>query len=250
MLNEREQLERDMLAIVRDSAQPVGCGHISRVLTGNGYTISEATVGRLLRDLDDRGLTDKAGFQGRSLSGQGLARLDELENKQRSLAWGAEFASALRGHTKEQLLEVLVARRAIESELAYLAAVNRSEAEAAQLGEILERQRLALAGGSGAAQEDVDFHALIAALAGNRVLGAAIALIRQDTQLSPVLEYIRRQVKSAVYIDHRRLTEAIAAGRAEEARAVMTEHLNNLIDDVEKYWQLVGAEDAQRSAQL
>jgi GntR family L-lactate dehydrogenase operon transcriptional regulator len=249
MLNEREKLERDMLTIVRDSDQPVGCGHISRVLQGKDYIISEATVGRLLRDLDEAGLTDKAGFQGRSLSERGLTRLAELENKERSLAWGAEFASALRGHTKEQLLEVLVARRAIESELACLAAANRSEADAAQLRDIVERQRQALAAGGGAAQEDVDFHALIAALAGNRVLGAAIALIRQDTQLSPVLEYIRRRVKSAVYIDHLRLTEAIAAGRADEARAVMTEHLNNLIQDVEKYWQLVD-EKEERSAQL
>ncbi len=248
MLYDREKLERDMLTIIRDSAQPVGCGHISRLLQSDGYIISEATVGRLLRDLDDQNLTEKAGFQGRSLSARGLSRLDELENKQRSLAWGAEFASALRGHTKEQLLEVLVARRAIESELAYLAAANRSEAEAAQLREILEGQRQALAAGGGAPQEDVDFHALIAAMAGNRVLGAAIALIRQDTQLSPVLEYIRRQVKSAVYIDHKRLTEAIAAGRADEARAAMTEHLNNLIQDVEKYWRLV-EKTGQRSVQ-
>ncbi len=238
MLNERETLERDLLTIIRDSAQPVGCGHISQVLQNKGHIISEATVGRLLRDLDNQGYTDKAGFQGRSLSAKGTARLAELENKRKSLEWGIEFASALRGHSKAQLLEVLVARRAIESELASLAAQNRSEAEAAQLRDILQRQRQALDAGGGAAKEDVDFHALIARMAGNRILGAAIALIRQDTQLSPVLEYIRRRVKSAVYIDHQRLVEAIAAGRADSARELMAEHINNLMKDVEKYWKL------------
>jgi len=239
MLNARENLERDLLTIIRDSAQPVGCGHISQVLQNKGHSISEATVGRLLRDLDNQGYTDKAGFQGRSLSAKGLARLEELENKRKSLEWGIEFASALRGHSKAQLLEVLVARRAIESELAYLAARNRSEADAAQLGAILQRQREALDAGGGAAQEDVEFHALIARMAGNRILGAAIALIRQDTQLSPVLEYIRRRVKSAVYIDHQRIAEAIAAGQADLARELMTEHINNLMKDVEKYWKMV-----------
>lgn len=239
MLSEREKLERDMLVVLRDSAQPVGCGHISQNLQQLGHTISEATVGRLLRDLDNHGYTDKAGFQGRTLSARGAERLTELDNKQKSLEWGAEFASALRGHGKDELLEVLVARRAIESELAYLAAVHRTAAEAVQLRAILERQRQALAAGGTAAQEDVDFHALIARMARNRVLGAAVALIRQDTQLSPVLEYIRRRVKSMVYIDHQRIAEAIADGRADDARAIMTEHINNLSKDVEKYWKLV-----------
>lgn len=239
MLNEREKLERDLLTIIRDSTQPVGCGHISKVLRNKGYNISEATVGRLLRDLDDQGWSDKAGFQGRRLSGNGLARLAELENRQKSLEWGIEFTNSLRGHTKAQLLEVLVARRAIESELASLAAQNRSDADVAQIRGILERQRQALDLGGGAAQEDVDFHALIARMAGNRILGAAVALIRQDTQLSPVLEYIRRRVKSAVYIDHQRLVEAIADGQADSARELMAEHINNLMKDVEKYWKLV-----------
>ncbi len=245
MLSKRDKLERDLLTIIRDSTQPVGCGHISQVLQNMGHSISEATVGRLLRDLDNQGFTDKAGFQGRSLSAQGTARLDELLNRQKSFEWGIEFASSLRSHTKGQLLEVLVARRAIESELAYLAAANRSEAEAAQLREILERQRRALDAGGGAAQEDVDFHALIARMAGNRVLGAAIALIRQDTQLSPVLEYIRRRVKSPVYIDHKRLAEAIADGRADSAREIMVEHINNLMKDVEKYWKMAGVHDKE-----
>ncbi|MDT8904078.1 FCD domain-containing protein [Anaeroselena agilis] len=245
MLSKREKLERDLLTIISDSAQPVGCGHISQILQGMGHSISEATVGRLLRDLDSQGLTDKAGFQGRSLSARGTARLDELTNRQKSIEWGIEFASSLRGHTKSQLLEVLVARRAIESELAYLAAVNRTEAAVAQLREILERQRQALDEGGGAAQEDVDFHSLIARMAGNRVLGAAIALIRQDTQLSPVLEYIRRRVKSPVYIDHQRLAEAIADGRGDSAREIMVEHINNLMKDVEKYWKLAGVKDKE-----
>lgn len=236
-----------MLAVIRDSAQPVGCGHISQELQNKGHTISEATVGRLLRDMDNQGVTEKAGFQGRRLSPAGTSRLEELDNKEKSLQWGVEFANALRGHTKDQLLEVLVARRAIESELASLAALHRTEAEAAQLQEILERQRQILAGGGGAAQEDVDFHSLVARMARNRVLGSAIALIRQDTQLSPVLEYIRRRVKSLVYIDHQRIAEAIVAGRSEKARELMTEHVNNLIKDVEKYWKLVGAQTKDKS---
>jgi GntR family transcriptional regulator, transcriptional repressor for pyruvate dehydrogenase complex len=245
--DDRGSLEQNILMIIRDSAQPMGCGAISHLLQKQGFSISEATVGRLLREMDNQGHTEKAGFQGRLLSEKGTARLTQLENQQKGRQWGEEFASILNGHSKEQLLEVLVARRAIESELAYLAAVNRTKAEASALNEVLERQRMALAAGSGAAQEDVDFHAIICLMARNRVLEAAVSLIRQDTQLSPVLEYIRRHVKSLVYIDHQKVAEAIAKGQADNAREGMTEHINNLIRDVEKYWKL---SDIQKESAL
>lgn len=247
MADDRGILEKNILTIIRDSVQPVGCGAISHLLQKQDISISEATVGRLLRDMDNQGYTDKAGFQGRLLSPQGLARLAQLESRQKSRQWGEEFASILNGHTKEQLMEVLIARRAIESELAYLAAANRTKDEANALHEVLERQRQALATGSGAAQEDVDFHAIICGMARNRVLEAAVTLIRQDTQLSPILEYIRLHVKSLIYIDHQKIAEAIAQGQAEKAREGMIEHINNLIRDVEKYWTI---SDSQKEIAL
>ena len=71
MLGERERLEVDALAIIRDAAQPVGSGALSSILRQLGHGVSEATVGRLLRDFDLAGYTSKAGFQGRkSLAGR------------------------------------------------------------------------------------------------------------------------------------------------------------------------------------
>ena len=237
VLNKTETLEREILLIIRDASQPVGCGAISALLRRQGQGISEATVGRLLRDFDLAGYTDKAGFQGRTLSEEGRERLQELLHKDHHLRWGVELARAVQGHTKEQLLEVLVARRAVESELAALAAQNRREEDCRELEAIVERQRQALENRGGAAEEDVDFHALIARMAGNRVLSAAMGLIRQDTQLSPVLEYIRQHVNSLVYVDHCQVLEAVRGQRPEEARAAMSRHINNIMDDVERYWE-------------
>lgn len=237
MLSDKEKLEYDMLGIIREARQAIGCGAICAQLQENGYSISEATVGRLLRDLDRARYTDKAGFQGRTLSAAGMDRLSQLASKQRGMQWGVEFAAALQGHTKEQLLEVLVARRAIESELAALAAANATIAEVEKLDSIIEEQRQTIAAGGAAAQLDVDFHALIAQMARNRVLMAAVALIRQDDQLSPVLEHIRKQVNSAAYIDHRKIYQGIAGHSPVTARQAMTEHIDKLIDDVEKYYQ-------------
>lgn len=237
MLSERERLEADALAIIRDAAQPVGSGALSRTLRQLGHGVSEATIGRLLRDFDLAGYTLKTGFQGRSLSPTGRDRLITLADKEKSLIWGTEFADTLKGHNKEKLLEVLIARRAIESELAALAALNATEEELEQLNSIVDEQRRTLVAGGMTARQDVDFHAVIARMARNRVLASAVGLIRQDTQLSPVLEYIRKHVHSMIYIDHDNIRKSILTRQPEKARQAMTNHINNLIADVERYWE-------------
>lgn len=237
MLSEKERLESDALAIIRDADQPVGSGVLSAVLRQLGHSLSEATIGRLLRDFDLSGYTLKAGFQGRTLSPTGRERLAALADKERSLLWGAEFAEALKGHTKGKLMEVLIARRAIESELAALAAINATNEELRLLSGILDDQRRNLAAGGMTARQDVDFHALIARMSRNRVLESAVGLIRQDTQLSPVLEYIRNHVHSMIYIDHDNIRKAIATRQPLAARQAMVSHIDNLITDVERYWE-------------
>ena len=103
------------------------------------------------------------------------------------------------------------------------------------LRSVVEQQRKTLVSGLVTADQDVAFHACIAAMAGNRVLAAAIALIRQDSQLSPVLEGIRRHVHSMVYIDHAAICDAILAQDPIGARRAMIKHINNLINDVSRY---------------
>ncbi|QDR78972.1 FCD domain-containing protein [Sporomusa termitida] len=224
-LSDKENLEYDILSIINESnGRPMGCGSIAVKLQSLGYSFSEATVGRILRDMDIAGWTEKAGFQGRRLSGSGSERLEDLAGKERRQKQGEELLAAVQGHTREQLLEVLIARRAIEGELAYLAAQNAKPEEIQALQAAL-------------AAEDVVFHGIIVNMARNRVLAAAISLIRQDTQLSPVLEHIRLQVHSLVHVDHQKIAESIRSGNGDKARAAMIEHINNLISDVEKYWQ-------------
>lgn len=237
MLSEKERLEADALAIIRDAAQPVGSGALSGLLRQLGHVVSEATIGRLLREFDLAGYTLKAGFQGRTLSAEGREHLQALANKEKSLLWGVEFADAIKGHEKEKLLEVLIARRAIESELAALAAGNATAEGLKILNSIVDEQRRTLAAGGMTARQDVDFHAVIARMARNRVLESAIGLIRQDTQLSPVLEYIRKHVHSMIYIDHDNIRKAISSRQPAQARDAMIIHIDNLIADVERYWE-------------
>ncbi|GAW92283.1 FadR/GntR family transcriptional regulator [Calderihabitans maritimus] len=239
MLSERRQLEMKILSIIHDGREPVGSGTISEQLRQAGIKVSEATVGRVLRGLDAQGYTERVGYQGRIITARGLEQLAELRREKEKLSYGFELIKLVHSTSKENLIDLLVARRAIEGETAYLAALNATEKEILQLHEILERQRSHYRFGIGGAEEDLKFHGLIAEMGRNKVLQAALKLIRQDGQLGPVLEYIRKEVHSSIVVDHERIAQAIADRKAEEARAAMVTHIENLMADVEKYWDQV-----------
>ena len=236
MLNEKEALEKELLLLLSESFQPLGCGSLCALLQGKGFQISEATIGRMLRAFDFRGFTEKSGFQGRCLSKAGEDRLKDIIHAERRQQWGEELNQAIKGHTKEQLLEILVARSAIEGALAELAARKATDEDIASLAAILQRQKYGIETDRTTASEDVAFHAELARIAGNKILAASIGLIRQDHQLSPVLELVRRQVGSKFYIDHSRIVKAIRDHDAGKAKKAMCRHIEGLMQDVEKYW--------------
>ena len=86
------------------------------------------------------------------------------------------------------------------------------------------------------ADGDVAFHQALAEAAGNKVLKAALDLIRQDAQLSPVFGYIREQMHRKVFSDHKQIYDAVAARDPLAAERAMVNHIENLISDVQKYW--------------
>lgn len=65
----------DILRLLAEH-EPIGSVHLTEHLRRHGYTVTERTVRNALADLDDRGLTEKAGGKGRRLTAAGR---DELE---------------------------------------------------------------------------------------------------------------------------------------------------------------------------
>ncbi len=214
----------------------LGSWALAEHLRTSGLELSEATVGRILRDLDREGLTERLGFRGRRLTAQGKNRLTELESERRLASSGSEFLGALRARTREELLEVLVARRAIERETARLAAHHRTDAQLADLAQALASQAVHVQSGEVATEDDALFHRVIAQAAGNRVLLAANELIRQDSQLTPALEFIRKTLHSTIVADHAKIMEAIRQQDEIAAEQAMVKHIENLIADVRKYY--------------
>ncbi|MEA3507639.1 MAG: FCD domain-containing protein [Synergistota bacterium] len=236
MTREFTEQEYFVIHLLAASSEPLGAGTIREELARNDMPTSEASVGRFLRDLDARGMTARMGFQGRVLTPLGEERLLELLSEKEKLISTGAFLEAVRSREKEMLLEILVARRAIESEMASLAAENRTEEDLARLRAILDRQNDLIEKGEPMASTDPEFHLEVARISRNRVLRSAMEIIRKSGEGAAFFEYIRTKVGSPVGSDHETVFSALAAGDGPQAAAAMTAHINNIIRDVKTYW--------------
>jgi len=237
--------EYQILKIIGDSEAPLGSGAISEKLKALDKDISEATIGRYLRSLDSRGLTEKTGFQGRCLTDAGKKALKEHEQDQDLQIKTHYMMRLARAGAKEELLHILIARRAIEKETCRLAAEKVSEGDLKTLQGIINRHLEHVQSGMSGAREDMEFHKTIAKIGGNKFLAAALDLIRQNGQLSPVLQYIREKVGSTVVTDHKKILKALEKRDPAEAEQAMSAHMENVIIDVKKYWSIVHETDSK-----
>ena len=231
--------EYQILKILGESDAPLGSGTISDKLKTMDIDISEATIGRSLRRLDSKGLTERAGFQGRYLTGAGIKALEEYEHDQDLQVKTHYMMRLARAGAKDELLHILVARRTIEKETCRLAAEKATDDDLEKLADIVDRHMGHIQNGISGASEDTEFHKTIAKIGGNKFLAAALDLIRQDGQLSPVFEYIREKVGSTVVIDHKKILEALQKRDPGAAEGAMAAHMENVIKDVNKYWDAV-----------
>ena len=230
----REQ-EYLILEILSEATTPLGAGAIRQALEDRDMILSEATVGRVLRELDHRGYTRKSGFQGRSISPKGAERLETLREEREHAVSANILLEELKSQGIEKILDVLVARRAIERETARLAARMATPEEIDRLRELLAQQEEALRKKESVAPFDAAFHREIARISRNAILAAAVDLIRQDVKLGPAFEYARKKAASTLGSDHRAIIDALAAHDEDRAEKAMVMHVENTLRDVQRY---------------
>lgn len=131
--------------------------------------------------------------------------------------------------TLGSVLDMVEVRRALESEVAALAATRASAAQRAAIEQALRRVDESVASGSAAVDEDLAFHRAIAEASGNpqfprllrhleQYLREAMAVTRRNESLKPAYRHeVRRE--------HRAIADAIARRDADAARNAAAEHM-------------------------
>lgn len=245
MLTQREENELRLLSILADSELPVGSVMLSLQLNEQQYQLSSATIGRILSEFDHRGYTVKHGYRGRTLTALGQSRKADLLRLRSISVFSDKINQSVDMGSKENLINILTARRGIEREMVRLAALNATEEDLQHIRETIELQTKDSESGKLSADYDVAFHRAIAAASKNPILAAAYDFIWQNGKYSPVMEYIRNFVGSVLKVDHMSILAAIESGDSKEAERRMVRHIEGLINDVNEYWSLAEEESTR-----
>jgi DNA-binding FadR family transcriptional regulator len=170
---------------------------------------------------------------------QGLAQFGILEARQGKgvyvRALPAETEPLSRQLRRADVAEVHEARRAIEAEIAFLAAQRRGDEDVQRMRAALDRREARRREGIDPAalvDADLDFHIAIAQACGNSVLGGlyrSFASVIRESLVGLIEDRGMAGTQAAL---HEELFDAIRAGEPERARRKVDELLRRIVEDV------------------
>ena len=155
--------------------------------------------------------------------------------------------------SQEAVIQMVEVRRALEAEVAALAAERRSASDLQAIEQAVQAlDQAVLSGGDGVA-EDVNFHRAIAQATRNPFLIQTLQYLSQflhgATQVTRANEARRLDFAAQVQAEHQAILSAIVAGNADQARQAAAAHMGNAIGRIRQadpaFWAQEGARLAQ-----
>ena len=223
-----------ILKILNKFDKPVGASQIKRELKKYGSEISEATIGRVLFQLDGDGYTYRDGYRGRLITSKGIEYIEEQDKQEFIKMKSNMFLSVLDISKTDELLEALEARKILESQIAKYAARRCNLQAKRDLHLIIESHEMKLKG-IDTYSYNVPFHKYIATLAKNRILEHMLELVIDDTRFTPLLKKIEKGLGPRTINEHKMIAKAIIDKNEVEAEAAMAIHIESLIEQVKRY---------------
>jgi GntR family transcriptional repressor for pyruvate dehydrogenase complex len=238
-----DSLTHRILKFFDEKGEPAGAWTVQLELKNSGTRISAPTIGRRIRQLEDDGLLELAGHRvnGRVITQMGRKALRALDEEHRLRSEGEGLLSRLRGGSEQDLVNLLAARLPLEREVARLAAERAKAKDIVRLEAALRRQKASRESSDLSAAYDIEFHRIIADIAGNPFLTNLLSLLRNHRTFSLVINEIRKQRDpDRLGLDHRKILDGIKRGNKEAAARAMEQHIHLLTKDVRRHFQIRG----------
>ena len=152
--------------------------------------------------------------------------------------------------SKQAVIQMVELRRALEAEVAELAAQRRGQTDIKRIRRsIIALDKAVLAGGDGV-DEDVKYHRAIAEAARNPFLIGTLdylsQFLRGATRVTRANEARREDFARQVRDEHEMIMCAIESGDAAAARQAAAQHMNNAIRRIEQaepgFWEQAGVQ--------
>ena len=179
------------------------------------HGVSRTVVREAVHQLKSQGLL-------RSRQGSGVYVTDGAAHQ--PLSFDATVLGSM-----DAVVQVVEVRRALEGEIAALAAERATRTQVAALRRALKALDAAVAAGGDGVAEDLAFHRAIAQATGNpqfqQLLGFLEQYLREAMRVTRGNEARRVDFADAVLAEHHALADAIAAGDATAARRAAVRHM-------------------------
>jgi GntR family transcriptional repressor for pyruvate dehydrogenase complex len=202
------------------------------------FSVSRTVIREAVSRLKSLGLVDSRQGSGMYVKDAGFSPLN----------FDAKFAVS-----KQAVIQMVEVRRALEAEVAALAAQRRTPADVHRIRHSIAALEQAVSAGGDGVDEDVQFHRAIAEAARNPFLIGTLEylgqFLRGATRVTRANEARRADFASQVQDEHERISRAIEAGEPVAARQAASQHMDNAIQRIEQadpaFWKQAGVQLAQ-----
>lgn len=152
--------------------------------------------------------------------------------------------------SKQAVIQMVEVRRALETEVAALAARRRSKADIKHIRQAIVALDKAVKAGGDGVKEDVSYHRAIADAAQNPFLISTLDYLRQflhgATRVTRANEARRADFVRQVQLEHEAIAQAITLGDVTKARQAAARHMDNAIKRIghadPAFWQQEGVQ--------
>lgn len=203
------------------------------------FGVSRTVVREAVSRLKSLGLVDSR--QGSGVFVQALAAFAPLNFESRHTA------------SQEAVVQMVEVRRALEAEVAALAAQRRTRTDMRRIHAAVKALDSAVQSGGNGVAEDVQFHRAIAVAARNPFLLQTLEYLGQflhgATQVTRANEARRLDFAQQVQHEHAAIVLALEAGDAEAARQAAAGHMGNAIVRIRSADPAFWAQEGERLAQ-
>lgn len=231
-----ELLEYVIMDIILQYNDVVGSWTLKNELDILDIHVGTATIGRVLKILDNKGFTVPVSNKGRALTKIGIDEVLKARSRIQRSVLSSDIIDSVEITHFDDLIEVLTTRLIIEREATRLAVRNATAEDFRQMGDALDQHRMLLSHELDDSRAGLDFHIFIVDAAKNKFMSAVARLLAyEEHQIEAKVPSMSAKKHAMEYINvHQELLDAIKERDEEKATRLMEEHLNQIIALVKK----------------
>lgn len=227
-----ELYEYIIMCIIDENDGPIGSWALKSALNDYEAELSTASIGRYLKEMDSKGITETVRNKGRVLTEKGKKILAEKEESVTTAMLHNNIREATDITEYSQLIQLYYVREALEIEAVREAIQYASDEEIAEIDHTNKEYKKCIERKEDFTDPALSFHAVLARITKNRFLEAIlIMLIHEQKRIEAKFEILATrdmEYGQRYTAEHEEIYEALKERNTKKATRLMAIHLEGI----------------------